>query len=246
VSMKAICSIFLFLIAVAGGHADDANQYIARFSHIAQEHCITYRIPASITLAQGLLESQFGRSPLATEANNHFGIKCGSNWNDGTFLHDDDRAQECFRSYDTPEESYEDHARFLMRRRYATLFDFDPTDYKAWAFGLKKCGYATDPKYADKLIDIIERYELHRFDIAVEASDEFYTMLEEIMKEDMEQHIIRQRNGIYYVVANQGDTFRSIADELGMKEKMLRAFNSASKKDTLKPGDIVYLQKPEK
>lgn len=244
--MKALLPILLCLISTAVCLADDAEQYIARFSAIAQEHCATYRIPASITLAQGLLESQYGNSPLATEANNHFGIKCGKNWDAPTYHHDDDMPDECFRSYDSPEESYEDHARFLMRRRYASLFDYEPTDYHAWAHGLKQCGYATDPRYADKLIGIIERYNLDRYDIASEASDEYYAMLEEIMAEDMEQHVIRRRDGIYYVVANPGDTYRSIANELGMKEKMLRNFNSASKDATLSPGDIIYLQQPNK
>lgn len=239
--MKRILFILLSLSFVVS-HADDCEDYIARFHSIAESHCLTYRIPASITLAQGLLESERGKSPLAVEGNNHFGIKCGAGWNAATITHDDDELGECFRSYDTPEESYEDHARFLMKKRYASLFELDPTDYQGWAHGLKQCGYATDPRYAYKLIDLIERYRLYRYDTSSEATDEFHAMLEEIMAEDMEQHNIRQRNGLYYVVANDGDTYKSIAKELGMKEKMLRSFNSADRHVTLQAGDIVYLQ----
>lgn len=244
--MKSFISYIICSLVAAFAFADDCEDYIARFHDIAEQHCRQYRIPASITLAQGLLESERGKSPLATEGNNHFGIKCGSGWTAATITHDDDELGECFRSYDSPEESYEDHAHFLMKKRYASLFELDPTDYSGWAHGLKQCGYATDPRYAHKLIDLIERYRLYRFDISTEASDEFYAMLEEIMAEDMEQHTIRQRNGIYYVVANDGDTYKSIANELGMKEKLLRQFNSASKNAPLHAGDIVYLQTPDK
>ncbi len=237
--MKSLVSYIIFSLIAIIALADDCDKYIDRFHNIAERHCTQYRIPASITLAQGILESERGKSPLATKGNNHFGIKCGAGWTAATITHDDDELGECFRSYDSPEESYEDHARFLMKKRYASLFDLDPTDYKGWAHGLKRCGYATDPRYAHKLIDLIERYRLYRFDTSSEASDEFYAMLEEIMEEDMEQHTIRQRNGIYYVVANDGDTYKSIADELGMKEKLLRQFNSAPKNATLHAGDII-------
>lgn len=224
--------------------ADDTDEYIERYHRIATENSRTYRIPASITLAQGILESQVGKSPLATRGNNHFGIKCGAKWTADTIVHDDDELGECFRSYDSVEDSYADHARFLMKRRYSSLFELDPTDYKGWAKGLKECGYATDPRYAQKLIDLIERYRLYDYDISTRATDDFRKMLEEIMAEDMELHVIRRRNGIYYVVANSNDTYKAIANELGMKESQLRKFNSASKNASLAAGDIVYLQQP--
>ena len=124
-----------------------------------------YGIPASITLAQGILESGDGNSELATKANNHFGIKCHSDWTGESMKYDDDRRNECFRVYSDARESFKDHSLFLSERsRYATLFDLDPIDYKGWARGLKKAGYATDPKYADRLIDLIERHELYRYD----------------------------------------------------------------------------------
>ncbi len=124
-----------------------------------------HRIPASITLAQGLLESGAGKSKLAVEANNHFGIKCHNNWNGETIRIDDDEKNECFRKYPSPEMSYEDHSQFLItRNRYASLFELETTDYKGWAHGLKAAGYATNPKYAPQLIKLIEDYKLHQYD----------------------------------------------------------------------------------
>lgn len=141
------------------------EQYIAFFKAEAIHEMKLYGIPASITLAQGILESGSGKGRLAREANNHFGIKC-HNWKGARIYHDDDRKQECFRKYDDPNQSYRDHSLFLVdRKRYANLFKHKPTDYKAWAKGLKKAGYATDPKYPQKLIQLIERYKLHRYDI---------------------------------------------------------------------------------
>ena len=145
--------------------AERIAEYIEIFGPVAQGEMETFRIPASITLAQGLLESGNGSGRLALEANNHFGIKCHTGWNGKRIYHDDDRKGECFRVYQNPISSYRDHSLFLTeRRRYAFLFDFNPTDYKAWARGLKKAGYATDPKYPQKLISLIERYQLDRFD----------------------------------------------------------------------------------
>ena len=124
-----------------------------------------YRIPASITLAQGLLESSYGNGRLAVEANNHFGIKCHKSWRGKKIYHDDDEKNECFRKYHDVADSYRDHSLFLKNRsRYSSLFDLDIKNYRAWAKGLKKAGYATDPKYANKLISLIDRYQLYRFD----------------------------------------------------------------------------------
>lgn len=139
-------------------------EYIERYKHIAKAHEEIHKIPACITLAQGILESGSGTSRLAKEANNHFGIKCHSNWQGNTFHKDDDKKNECFRAYDTPEESFEDHAEFLKKKRYADLFDLDIKDYEGWAKGLKQAGYATNPKYPQLLIDLIERYELANLD----------------------------------------------------------------------------------
>ena len=126
-----------------------------------------YRIPASITLAQGIYESNAGKSRLATEANNHFGIKCHKEWTGKTFIQDDETKNECFRKYDNPEESFRDHSYFLTQRdRYKDLFKLDITDYKGWASGLKEAGYATNPQYPEKLINTIETFSLNKFDVA--------------------------------------------------------------------------------
>ena len=140
--------------------------YVKTYAEVAQQEMRTYEIPASITLAQGILESGIGNSRLATQANNHFGIKCHKEWRGKRIYHDDDEKGECFRVYKDPRNSYRDHSLFLTTRsRYDFLFELKKRDYKAWAKGLKKAGYATDPKYPDKLINLIERYRLDRYDL---------------------------------------------------------------------------------
>ncbi|PCJ82046.1 MAG: hypothetical protein COA49_03550 [Bacteroidetes bacterium] len=142
-----------------------AEDYIDRWKEEAVKQMMTYQIPASITLAQGILESGNGISELALKSNNHFGIKCHADWEGGRTYHDDDEKGECFRVYDHPRDSYEDHSKFLLRNRYSMLFELDLDDYKGWAKGLKKCGYATNPQYADRLITLIERHNLNLLDI---------------------------------------------------------------------------------
>lgn len=147
------------------------HQYIDDFKETAKSNMKEYGVPASITLAQGILESGVGTGSLSQQANNHFGIKCHKEWNGPSVLYDDDASDECFRKYQDPSESYRDHSLFLTSRsRYDFLFDLPTGDYKAWAKGLKKAGYATDPKYPDKLISLIERYDLHQYDEEVMGS----------------------------------------------------------------------------
>lgn len=187
--MRKIVFLFLWVsLAISFGSASAQQplsaqylDYIERYRNIAISQQNKYGIPASITLAQGLLESQCGNSRLAFEGNNHFGIKC-HNWAGDTITHDDDELQECFRKYDTPEQSYEDHSVFLQRPRYKPLFELDRTDYRAWATTLRRCGYATDPAYPEKLIRIIETYELHKFDneTFAEVNEEIKQTSEEI------------------------------------------------------------------
>jgi hypothetical protein len=142
-----------------------AEVYISSYKDIAVAEMNQFGIPASITLAQGILESGNGESRLATEGKNHFGIKCHDNWNGETIIEDDDEKGECFRKYSKVADSYRDHSLFLTEReRYSSLFDLSPTNYKAWAKGLKKAGYATNPKYPSLLIDLIKKYDLNRFD----------------------------------------------------------------------------------
>ena len=155
----------LLIISLACFSQNTAQDYINKYKEIAVEEMNLFKIPASITLSQGILESSNGDSFLAKEANNHFGIKCHKDWKGKTITHDDDEKGECFRSYKNPLRSYRDHSLFLVNRdRYSNLFKLKRKDYKGWATGLKAAGYATDPKYADKLISLIERFNLTRFD----------------------------------------------------------------------------------
>lgn len=166
--MKKSISIALLLVFAIGVCAQSVNQttlqYIETYRQIALEQEKEYAVPAAITLAQGILESASGTSTLAKEANNHFGIKCHGDWTGETFFKDDDKKNECFRSYPSVEQSFEDHSRFLKKKRYADLFKLDITDYKGWAKGLKQAGYATNPDYPQLLINIIELYGLDKLD----------------------------------------------------------------------------------
>lgn len=231
-----IVILFMPLGAIGNAYEDYVNQY----SQMAVEQMQSYGIPASITLAQGLLESAAGRSTLAREGNNHFGIKCHKEWTGSTMLRNDDAPDECFRVYDSPEESFRDHSLFLRRKRYAELFDLPMTDYVGWAQGLKRCGYATDPNYADRLISIIELYSLQNFD------GDNLKQLEEgadfIHRNLLSRHVIRKSRGLHYVVALPGDTYASIAKELKLKKKTLMLYNDAEVDGEIKAWEEVYLQ----
>jgi len=160
-----LISSLCFVIRIYAQQEMDSNylSYIERYKDIVLEQEATYNIPAAITMAQALLESSAGKSELATEANNHFGIKCTSDWQWETYSHDDDAQAECFRKYYAAEDSFIDHSLFLKnRKRYASLFSLSKKDYKGWAQGLRQCGYATDPNYPQKIIRLIERYELQK------------------------------------------------------------------------------------
>jgi len=180
-----------------------AQAYIDKFAPIAQAEMFQYKIPASITLAQGILESGVGLGRLALEGNNHFGIKCHRGWNGGKIYHDDDEKGECFRTYDDPAESYRDHSVFLSgRQRYAFLFNLNKKDYKSWAKGLKKAGYATDPKYPKKIISIIERYKLYNYDSRKGVKIVTAGQVDKVIPKN-------KKNNIYRVEV--GDTLYSIA-----------------------------------
>ena len=207
--------------------------YINTYRDIAMEHQRRYKIPASITLAQGLLESAAGTSELAKKSNNHFGIKCHNSWDGKRVYHDDDEKGECFRKYSNPKESYNDHALFLTRSaRYEKLFKLSVNDYKGWAHGLKECGYATDKAYATKLIQTIELYDLHRYDgrnmPRVPKTYEF--------------HDVEYLGKLPYIVAREGDRPKWIAREFEKYRYQLRRFNDRPRGYTLQAGDIVYLK----
>lgn len=239
--MKRISLFLLILTAhlaafAQGGLSKQYLQYIDEYKDIAIEQMHRHHIPASITLAQGLLESRAGQSDLATKGNNHFGIKC-HDWTGPSVYHDDDERQECFRAYRSARESYEDHSMFLVQKaRYRSLFSLKETDYRAWAHGLKACGYATNPRYAEQLISIIERYELYQYDGKHARKSHEPTVVQS------SDHPVHINNKNLYVVARQGDTWQSLAQELGFSKRKLARYNERSHKDVLQSGDIVYLK----
>mgnify|MGYP000142119220 CR=1 FL=1 len=212
--------LFSFVAVAVQAQTNAYEEYINKYSDMAVEQMKQYRIPASITLAQGLLESGAGRSTLCRKANNHFGIKCGPGWKGPYFVQDDDYANEHFRAYKNARESYIDHSKFLQKPRYAFLFNYSITDYKSWAHGLKKAGYATNPRYAYLLIDLIERYELHRFDSkkhsrSHKSKDSKHTI----------EHTVYFCNKNYYIVARKGDTFEKLSEETGVSVRKLVKYN---------------------
>lgn len=249
-------TIIIGLLLFFGVYTADAqmrwNQayqtYIDQYKDLAIEEMLRYRIPASITLAQGLFESAAGRSDLVKNGNNHFGIKCHS-WTGPTQYHDDDARGECFRVYSNAKASYEDHSLFLSRNtRYARLFDLKTTDYKGWAHGLKACGYATNPKYAYKLIQIIELYRLHEYDKATNYNKFMakHSGNDQPVNAEGMLHPIYIFNENYYLVAREGDTFKGIGKEVGISWRKLAKYNERDKHDILHKGDIIYLKKKRK
>lgn len=230
-----LLTIFVCLSLQAQTRNKQYEDYIKQYRDLAVDEMKKYHIPASITLAQGLLESGAGQSTLARKSNNHFGIKCGSDWRGKTVRHNDDARGECFRAYKHPKQSYEDHSKFLAGRpRYASLFKLKITDYKGWARGLKKAGYATDPRYAQRLIDIIELYDLDKYDKKGGLK---------WMKENPNPHQPYIANGLLYIVVRAGDTWKSISKEFDISQKKLRKYNDLYKGYELQPGDILYLEK---
>ena len=222
------------------------QQYIDQYKDVAIEQMKKYHIPASITLAQGLFESGAGRSELARKGNNHFGIKCHG-WKGRTVHHDDDARNECFRAYDNAYESYEDHSRFLVSgKRYQGLFSLKTTDYKGWAHGLKAAGYATNPNYATKLIQIIELYKLYEYDHAKHYDRFLASATKDRVGPGGMIHPIYKFNNNYYLKARRGDTFMSIAKEVGISERKLASYNELPVSASLSEGDIVYLKKKAK
>ncbi len=197
-------------------YEEEIKLYIANFNEIAKENMKSHGVPASVTLAQGILESGAGKGKLALSANNHFGIKCHKEWTGDSVKHDDDAAQECFRKYEHPQESYKDHSLFLTSRpRYASLFKLDKGDYQAWAKGLKAAGYATDVKYPDKLIGLIERFELYKFDNEVLQRNYIP------VKKDP---VVEISEGYYTI--QQGDTLYSLSKKFNQTVEELQKMNN--------------------
>ena len=262
--MKRVLIISSLLFSALSVNAEYQNHttedYINLWKNSAVEQMHLFNIPASITLAQGILESGNGNSKLARTANNHFGIKCHENWVGGTFYQDDDEENECFRSYTNAAESYVDHSLFLKNRKwYADLFLLSMTDYKGWAHGLKSAGYATNPKYASLLIDLIERFNLSQYDKIpkpekveelVVVTEEPVVAITEIKKpestveieiSESKHKVYENKKSVHYVVVQKGDTFYRIAQEFNMAMWQLYKYNELGKRDVLKEGEIIYI-----
>jgi len=223
------------------------TQYIDLWKDVAQGNMQEYKIPASIILAQGILESSFGNSDLAQKANNHFGIKCHSTWTGDKFFKDDDAKNECFRSYKHALESYRDHAIFLTSgKRYSELFTFEITDYKAWAYGLKKAGYATHPQYAEKLIRVVEENELYRFDSYTSIASNVRPQKPQTSAPEATEiaHVKRSTvNRVQCVVVEEGQTLYRISKATGVSLRQLYKYNDFSdNQEVVSKGEFIYLQ----
>ncbi len=257
-----ILAVFPLQLFSQNSNYDSAvRKYIETYQAVAVKEMITFHVPASITLAQGIFESNAGRSKLAKEANNHFGIKCHKEWTGKTIYQDDETKNECFRKYDCAEESFKDHSAFLAGRdRYKGLFSLDVTDYKGWARGLKAAGYATNPAYADKLIGVIEKYGLYRFDeenYSIAFADSLRrigdTIRIGIKRPEYEVFAVGPgnrnvylNNGLQFIILESSDNLHTIARAFGVTEKRLLKWNDLQQKGKLVTGQMVYLEPKKK
>lgn len=248
-----LIGLFIHLQVATSAQRNTPEDYIAQWKDVAVKKMKEHGIPASITLAQGLLESGNGNSELARKSNNHFGIKCTSDWTGGKTYHDDDKKNDCFRKYTNAAQSYEDHAKFLQRARYASLFELESTDYKGWARGLKKAGYATDPKYPDKLISLIDRYKLHDLDRGVDVNFKPASQADQrpakrtppsgdVITISASRVIEEFEGRIKFTRAKQGDDFRKLAKDLEMTHGMLARWNDMDKDAKLDEGQVIFIQ----
>lgn len=250
-ALALLCILSFSAFAQPSKQRMSKEEYIERFQQDALEDMKRTGVPASIKLAQGILESDCGNSRLAIEANNHFGIKCHKEWNGDTFYQDDDEKNECFRKYNSVLESYDDHSYFLRsRERYAFLFDLDITDYKGWAHGLKKAGYATNPNYAHQLIKIIEDYDLNRLDktgkkipVVSASSKTVSTKDASTLKSfSLPPAATNTINNTPYVIARKGDSYYSIAAANNMALWQVLKYNDAGKDDIPAEGEVVFIK----
>jgi LysM repeat protein len=264
--LTTFSAILFFALSASAENKLTSEEYIDQWKITAIEQMNEHAIPASITLAQGILESGNGNSRLAQNANNHFGIKCHKAWDGKTFYQDDDEKDECFRSYANAALSYDDHSLFLTgRERYSGLFALNLTDYKGWAKGLKKAGYATNPKYADLLITIIERHDLDQYDLmpylpiemerereqaelkTTVDKDAPTTVIAEIEDKEIEviavgsHQVSLNKYRTRYLTVSEGDTFYTISKEFDISLWQLYRYNELGKRDVLKVGEIIYL-----
>lgn len=241
----ALCLGIVTTIKVQAGSLDSVQQvYIQQYQALAMEHMRLHRIPASITLAQGLLESAAGTSPLALKGNNHFGIKCGMGWKGDSMHLDDDRPMDCFRVYAHPDSSFEDRVRFLGKARYRFLFDsLAVTDYRGWALGLKKAGYATDTAYPPRLIGLIERLTLHRLDTLVLALSNATEEERAPISVSPLYSAEAEKQG-WIVVTRPGDSPLSVAERAGLPLVKLQAYNNLGRDENrFEPGRVLIINR---
>jgi LysM repeat protein len=243
--MKIVITYILYSITltVLAQKKMTPEQYIYTFKEDAVKEMYLHKVPACITLAQGMLESGNGNSALCKNANNHFGIKCHKEWAGETYTMDDDSADECFRKYETALDSYSDHSLFLFSRsRYSQLFELPINDYKAWCIGLKAAGYATDPKYPERLIELIEKYKLHELNINENTPKQNFPAYDEI-KSKMAIREVYRFNHIRFVIAKENDSFYKIAKEFNLELEEIIEYNDLSKLDKLSYGQKIYIEK---
>lgn len=241
----ALCLGIVTTIKVQAGSLDSVQQvYIKQYQALAMEHMRLHRIPASITLAQGLLESAAGTSPLALKGNNHFGIKCGMGWKGDSMHVDDDRLMDCFRVYAHPDSSFEDRVRFLGKARYRFLFDsLEVTDYKGWALGLKKAGYATDTAYPPRLIGLIERLTLHRLDTLALALSKATEEERAPISVSPLYSAEAEKQG-WIIVTRPGDSPLSVAERAGLPLVKLQAYNNLRRDENrFEPGRVLIINR---
>ena len=241
----ALCLGNVTNIKVQAGSLDSVQQvYIKQYQGLAMEHMRLHRIPVSITLAQGLLESAAGTSPLALKGNNHFGIKCGMGWKGDSMHVDDDRPMDCFRVYAHPDSSFEDRVRFLGKARYRFLFDsLAVTDYRGWALGLKKAGYATDTAYPSRLIGLIERLTLHRLDTLALAVPKATEDERAPISVSPLYNVEAEKQG-WIVVTRPGDSPLSVAERTGLPLVKLQAYNNLRRdENSFEPGRVLIINR---
>lgn len=247
-----VITLLLFATGFAQQRQFSREEYIQKYYQLAISEMERSGIPASITLAQGCWESQNGNSILATDGNNHFGIKCKAEWKGKKIYHDDDAKGECFRKYVHAEASYVDHSNFLMAgSRYSFLFQLDPKDYAGWARGLKQAGYATDPGYAERLIKIIEEFKLYVYDeygnnhqlaLIKQDSEKPKPIKSSIAKTTNVSHKIEMRNGLRSIVVGEGDTYESLTKRFKLKDWQIYTYNDFGKGRQPRPNEILYIQ----
>ncbi len=242
---KLLLVVILFFVLPMSYAQSVQEEYIKKYCQVAVEEMTRTGVPASITLAQGILESGSGTSQLSIKGNNHFGIKCHSDWTGGKMYVDDDAKNECFRMYHNASESFRDHSDFLRNnQRYASLFQLDIKDYKGWATGLKKAGYATSPTYATRLIEIIERYNLAQYDsgtfVPASKPTRYYTS--NGFELSMTEYSLGSNNNTQYIVLKYDMDIEVLSRKLGMAPWQLPKYNDLPKKCKVKAGEIIYLK----